>query len=190
MKTLLFPILSIIASFLLYFLFISPQLEQVKELTAKEEEFTQSLADVQEIDSTIESLTSTYANIEREDLEKLERFLPREFDQVRVVSDLFAVISRENVEVESVFVEEPIQARGNNNNSGPKLLEHPVTVDFFASYQDFKNILKDIEKSIQIAQIESVLFFPPEGESEDSLGLGLYSYTVMFTFYSFNNSPE
>ncbi len=186
MKTLLFPILSIIAAIGLYFFFISPQLAQINELGLKEEEFTQSLSDVREIEGIIGRLASTYAGITQGDLQKLERFLPREFDQVRVVRDLYTLTERENVEITAVTVSDPSENRV--DNSEPILQEHTATIDFFAGYEDFKDILGDIETNLQIARVDAVTFTPPKEESGDSLGLGLSSYSIMLTFYSFNNT--
>ena len=185
MKSLTFPILSIIAAVGLYYYVMAPKLEVIDVLLKEEATFDSALADVREIENIIGRLESTYASITREDLEKLERFLPRKLDRVRTTKDLYSIIGRDNVEVEIIDIEKPVHAPGTEKGD-MVLFEHETDIRFYASYESFKEILKNIESSLQIARINEIIFTVPEGESQDSLGLGLYTYEMSLTFYTFD----
>jgi|GEM_PF-6989704 len=189
MKTLLFPILSVIAAVGLYFFFIAPNLAEISTLQAKDAEFSQSLDDVREIETIMSRLETSYAGITNDDLVKLERFLPREIDKTQIVTDIGALLTEEGVIIREIDLT-GASRKSSRDGEESLLLEQGVKFSFFAKYDGFKKVLKSIESNLQIASVFSVRTGPSGTDYSNEEDLGLTQYEIELVFYSYNLEDE
>lgn len=189
MNSFLFPILSAIASIGLYFFFIAPNIEAISELQIKDETFTASLQDVREIESIIAKLETTYAGIGKDDLLKLERFLPEDIDKTQLVSDISRLLLNEGIQVGAIKLNDVKQ---NHSSTDDKLFVNrlEVNIDFYSNYSDFKNVLLSFEDNLQIAKVKSIRVSPPGKDSDFDTSEGLTKYELELVFYSYNYTEQ
>ena len=175
MNKLLFPILSIIAALGLYFVYISPTYEVIKEHQAKEAEFDRAFAEIEEVKKILEELGSSYSEISRDDLLRLEIFLPKSIDIARVVQNVGGIVGRYGVPMEEIR----ITSKAQEEDSEVGIREHEINFSINARYNDFLNILSDIETNVQLAKISKVELF------SDKFSFTSTSYKITLTLYSF-----
>ena len=190
MNPLIFPVITLVAALGLALLYTSPQYETVQELEQKDAQFTQSLQDLREIQSTIGRLESTYAGISTEDLQKLERFLPRTFDQTQAMNDLNALLTRLDIQVDEVKFE--ADDREIASVEEPTVLrKHEVTISFFGEYTGFKQVIENVERSLQIAAVKGVENLETRSALEEQgADGGAQLYGIELIYYSYNNELE
>ena len=180
MNKLLFPLLSLLAAVGLYFMYIAPTYEEIKILQAKEAEFDQAFLEVREVRNILEELESSYAGISREDLLKLEIFLPKEIDIARVVQNIGGIVGTYDVPMKDTEVRS--DAKKDDGERG--LRKHEIGFSIDASYEDFLSIISDIENNIQLANVSSIeLKSIFSGGTELNIADTLYS--IKLILYSF-----
>jgi Tfp pilus assembly protein PilO len=184
MNKLLFPILSIIAAVGLYFLYISPTYDEIKLHEAKQVEFEQAFFEIDQVRGKLESLESEYAGISREDLVRLEIFLPSKIDLPRTAQNFEKLLSDNKV----IFSEIKLNPAQTFEEDSPKIRQHRVDIDVNVLYKDFLDILSDIESSLQHASINSISFGEEKRDNNGEVGDFVATTTpfgIGLTIYSF-----
>ena len=85
-KTLI-PILSLAAAVGLYFVHIDPSLANIKILKERESEFSEALEKARQLEEFKERLSTQLLSFEEEELEALDKFLPKTIMGFPVVID-------------------------------------------------------------------------------------------------------
>lgn len=181
MNKLLFPLLALLAAVGMYFLFISPTYEEIKLHQAKEEEFDKAFLEIREVKNLLEELESSYATISRDDLLRLEKFLPKEVDMPRIIQNLAGIIESHGLPVEGIGAEGASKDE-NENISG--LLRHEIGFSVDTSYENFLEIIADIENNIQLASVTTISLSPTVVGDEE-LNVAPTKYGVTLTMYSY-----
>lgn len=165
----------------LFYTFIDPQYQKVKEARAEAGEFKEMLKNVSEIARTREDLEVKHREIPKEEIEKLEKVLPDNSDIVKLALDLDAIASNYGIAIKKIqvgekevddtatFIEQPTAAATYERET--------VSFGFVTSYDNFKNFVNDIEKSLRIIDIQSASF--QVGEE----GSNLYEYKLTIGTY-------
>lgn len=154
------PILSLIAAVGLYFVYIDPSLANIEILKEQESEFDEALDKVRQLEEIKERLSTQLLSFDKEELEALDKFLPKAVDSVHLVFDVNSIAERYDTQIASVAVDE---SRAVRNSSGYTTLENPYqTILFkFSIGMDYKNFLafiKDLEQSLRLMDISSIHF--------------------------------
>lgn len=171
MRGAIFPIILILMGVALFFTFTNAQYQEVKTLKedklAYEDRFQliEQLVQVRD-----EQLLPKYNSINAVQLDRLNKLLPRQVNNIRLINDMQKVLAGFGTELEAFSFEEIP-----NDQSKNGIQKMGVSITFSASYQTFTTILKELERSLRIIDIESVSF--------DAGNADLYTYTVMFVTY-------
>lgn len=165
----------------LFYTFIDPQYGKVKEVRAEAQEFKQMLKNVSEIARIREDLEIKHREIPQQEVEKLEKALPDNSDIVKLALDLDAIASKYGIAIKKIevgekqvddvatFIEQPTIAANYEKET--------VSFGFVTSYDNFRNFVSDIEKSLRIIDIQSASF--QVGEE----GSNLYEYKLTVGTY-------
>jgi Tfp pilus assembly protein PilO len=176
------PIILILIAIGLFYTFIDPQYNKVKELRSEANQFDAMLKDVSQIATMRDALMVQYRGIPKEEMEKLEKALPDNSDIVRLALDLDSIASNYGISIKKIEVGEKavndvsaiiIQ----QPSSAPTYQKETVSFNFVASYDDFRQFVSDMEKSLRIIDIENVEFQVGETESN------LYDYKLTIATY-------
>ena len=161
-----------------YFLYISPALGEVDILKAKRMEYTNILEKANELKEERDKALAAYNNISEDDLARLNKIIPHQFDPVLFANDLNALASRYGMTIKNLKAD-TLKPETSETTDAP--VESPLyrttTVSFklTGQYEQFIKFLQDIESSLQLIDVTSLSIKPIGGEksTEDFLDYSL-----------------
>lgn len=172
----LIPIVLIGIALGLFFGYISPSYEAIKDLRADEARYDEALTQSRELQNLRDSLLSRYNTFSQSDLNRLEKLLPDNVDNVRLILDIDSIASKYNMRTRNVTVsgadtDNTTIAAAKQGAVDSVVLGFSVA----ARYEDFMRFLKDLESSLRIVDVVGLSFDSGEGDA--------YTFTVRLRTY-------
>ncbi|PJE74170.1 MAG: hypothetical protein COV01_01570 [Candidatus Taylorbacteria bacterium CG10_big_fil_rev_8_21_14_0_10_41_48] len=168
-------IILILASIGLFFGYIDGTYSDVKELRIEQADYDRALSNSKELQAERDKLLAKFNNIGTVDLDKLNKLLPDNIDNVRLVIDVDNIASNYGMRIRNFKTEtgDKVETVGVDQTPyGTLTLSFSTT----ASYTTFLAFLHDIEESLRLIDITSVQF-----NSSDLSQL--YDYSVSIKTY-------
>lgn len=154
--------LVVIVSIGLLVLYAWPQWQTVGVLQDKHTELQDAQLRVQELTQLRDGLVAQYESIPPEDVQRLKKVIPVEYNPIKLTADLNAIALRQGMVIREVtFVD---KEGGSNTGDGsivdapPETLYKVVGVSFSTEgqYKNFTALLADLEKNLQILDIRAI----------------------------------
>jgi len=161
-------------------MYISPLYAEMQTIREEKDKYANVLEKAKNISIKREELLSQYNSISVEDIEKMKKVVPQDFDGPNLVNDLNYLASKYNTSIDSFNSNIP------EENSSSVLLEESnpspfkkvrITFDINATYPEFISFLKDLESNVQIVDVYSVTIFPSRDERASSLSFSVEANT-------------
>lgn len=179
------PIILIIISIGTFFAYIDPNYRgenlsngksSVTSLLAKHAEYQTALNNSTAIIKKRDALVSKMSTISPENLSRLERLLPNNIDNIRLVIDMKQIaenhaLTLKNIKLDTASKTESDKLGQDNNKYGTVGLSFSVS----SSYDNFQNFLTDLEKSLRLVEITDL--------AVSGSDTGLYDFTVGIKTY-------
>ncbi len=157
------PIILIIISFGAFFGYIDPNYRgenlsngkrSIQSLRVEDARYQEALNNTTEIRKKRESLVQKRGEIDTQDLAKLEKLLPDNVDNIKLVIDMNQIaqnhsLSLKNIKLNTSLKSEADKLGQDNNRYGTVGLSFTVS----ASYDNFQTFLADLEKSLRLVDI-------------------------------------
>lgn len=177
MKNLL-PLAFIVLAIASYFVYLSPEYENIKVLRAEEARYLEAKANAEELTRVYDRLATEYNNLSQANIDRLNVFLPDSFDSTRFAMDMDGLAGRYGIKIRDISVESLSQP------TDPSLPQqafktHTVSFKFKSPYPNFVAFMKDIETNLHIMDVTKVTFAATE--------TGIYDFTVSLQTYSLND---
>ena len=179
------PLILIVLAIGIYFTFTRLKIDElgtVREVNAK---YQQALDNSEALIKVRDNVLSTYNKINPDDQDRLEKILPNNVDNVRLIIDLNGIGSRHGLVIKNIKTSTPKDMSSSNTNTnvnanlGFDAVKAPssyntVTLNFdvSANYTTFTDFLKDLESSLRILEISRI------GLKVNDLGTYDYSLEV------------
>lgn len=179
MIRLLLPAFFVAAALGLFFGYIDPTYQKVKDLRTEEKRFDEALDRSKELAGIKDRLLSRYNSFSSNELERLQKLLPDNIDNVRLVLDLDGIARSHNILIQNVKVSTDAETESSRNAIGSDPNPYrSVALSFSvaATYEDFLTFIKDLELSLRIVDTATVSFV----SRDDS---NVYSYQVSVNTY-------
>ena len=141
----------------------------IKSLRAQVSAFDEALDKAQELRSRRDELISKRNTFSADDVQKLERVLPDNVDNIRFVIDINGIAARRNLSLKNVALGSISDAKSNRStlavgSSGDPVGSAEISFALVATYDEFLAFLQDLEHSLRIVDIEKVSFKAGTGE--------------------------
>lgn len=176
----LLPVVFVAAALGLFFGYVDPTYQKVKDLQAEEARFDEALDRSRELAEIKDQLLARYNSFSSNDLERLQKLLPDNIDNVRLVLDLDGIAQTHNMFIRNVIVSTDKARSGQTSNtlgSDPNPARSvALSFSVTATYEDFIDFVKDLESSLRLVDSASVMFTPQEGNN-------LYTYQISLNTY-------
>jgi len=171
----LLPIVLLVTSAAVFFLYIDLEFKDMEKLRQEEQLFSSALDNSKELQSIRDDLLAKYNSFSTDDLDRIEKMLPNHIDNVRLVRDIDGIASKYGMTLRNVSVDASASA---SDGVGPK--ENAVgtmVLGFSVSgpYKTFLSFIKDLEKSMRIVDIIEVSFVASDKD--------LYEYKISLRTY-------
>lgn len=175
-KTLV-PILSIAAAIGLYFIYIEPTRQEILVLQAEEVEFDRALLNARELEVLKERLDTQRKAFTAEDIEQLDKLLPKSIDTIRLVNDVAVIASKYGMGLKGVVVTTGRNQGRQDLQENKSYTETMLSFFVEADYNTLLDFIRDLERSLRIVDVNSIQF--GIGES-----FGRTTYSISITTYS------
>jgi Tfp pilus assembly protein PilO len=179
MMRLLFPLALVVAAGLIFFSFTQPVLQKIDDLRLEQAKLNTALENAKKLRQVQNELLDNYNNFAPADLDRLNKFLPDNVDNVRLIIDINNIakasgMTIKNVKIKTEEGKEDGAAVLSADSAEPKgvvILSFGVS----GSYLNFQQFLSDLSNSLRLVDIDSVTF-----SSNDK---GIYDYAVSIRTY-------
>jgi len=162
MKTIqdyLLPIICVVISILIVVVVVNPSLNKLKMVQQQLVELRQSEKRVNELMSIYDNLRTTYQQISVQDRQVLEKALPSNVNNVRLILELERIAELRGLgfkDVDVVLKTDP--GSGTAGASTKQLRKVQAKITLVGDYKAFVQYMGDLEKSLRILTIRSVDF--------------------------------
>jgi Tfp pilus assembly protein PilO len=188
-----------------FFMFVNPLYKNISDLRTQEVSYNEALNNSKSLEAERDKLTQKYNSIDLNNLAKLQKLLPDNVDNIRLILEIEGIASPygmvlKDVKYDTTSQKDTTTAGQNNvvqggittkinNDYGTWNLEFSTQ----GTYSNFLNFIKDLEKNLRIVDISSVEFSSSVGTSTGMTGAALspssdsYKYTFKINTYWLKN---
>jgi Tfp pilus assembly protein PilO len=185
MKNLIALILTI-AAVGLFYSYVGPTYEEIKALRVEKAEYDKALGNSQKVQDMRDVLMEKYRGFSPNDLKRLEKLLPDNVDNIRLIIEIDFVAARYNMILKNVQISAPT-ATAPSDISGQILLAETasygktqLSFEVTGSYEMYRSFIKDLEKSLRVLDITGISFTP--GQEQKDI-FNMYSFKTTLQTY-------
>ena len=169
------PFFLILLSGGLFFFYIDSNYQEAKELKIEKVQYDDALNKSKELRNIRDSLLSKYNTFDSDNIEKLEKMIPDNVDNVRLIMEIDTLASKYGATIRRVDVV-PQSSDGELLGRDVKdYNEINLNLTVEASYEDFIKFLSDLSKSLRIMDIDTISF--------EATNLNFYQFKLNFKTY-------
>ncbi len=157
----LLPLIVIFAAVGGYFKFTTPVLDQIDALRSERKILNTALSNAKKLRTVQEALLASYRELPAAELGRLDKFLPDNVDNVRLIIDINNIARKSGMSIKNIRInteagkEEAsvIEAQGGSNTElGTVTFDFSVT----GSYQNFQGFLRNLASSLRLIDVDAV----------------------------------
>ncbi len=153
----------------------------IKSLLSQVSAFDEALDKAHELKKRRDDLLSKRRSFPNEDVQKLERVLPDNVDNIRFVIDINGIAARRNLSLKNVALGTISDAKSSRSAlavgpSGDPVGSAEISFALVATYDDFLAFLQDVEHSLRIVDVESISFKPASTGDKYEYALTVRTY--------------
>ena len=159
MTRIVFPTLLLITAIAIFYFFTDPAYQETKKLTIEKKSYEDALDNSKKLQEVRDSLLAKYNSFPAADLDRLERMLPNNVDNVRLILEIDQISSRYGMPVRNITISGDAGNKkvgdliGRDDKSyGSVRLAFSVE----GSYSNFVAFISDLEKSLRIVDIQNI----------------------------------
>lgn len=139
----------------------------IKSLRTQVASFDDALNKAQELRSRRDELISKRNTFSKDNMDKLERVLPDNVDNIRFVIDINGIAALRNLSLKNVSLGTISDAKAPRSalavgSSGDPVGSAEISFSLVATYDDFLAFLQDLEHSMRIVDVEKISFKPSD----------------------------
>lgn len=190
------PSILILIAVSVFFVFTNPMMNSISELNNRAASYNDALGNSKMLENERDKLTAKYNSIDPENLNKLEKFLPENVDNIRLILEIEQIaapygmtlsnVKYNTVEKSAKEGEQGALFQGGFGNQVQK--DYGVfDLEFSTkgSYNNFINFTRDLENNLRIMDISSVKFSSASSGAVGTKVLSSDSYQYDFTIKTY-----
>ncbi|MDP3958457.1 MAG: type 4a pilus biogenesis protein PilO [bacterium] len=161
MTRLIFPIVLAAAAIGIFYFFTDPYYKEVQALTQEKASYEQALDNSKRLQAKRDELRERFNAFPVASIERLERMVPNNVDNVRLVLELDRMAAKYGMSVKNIRLDSKADRNKERDLIGAS--DKPfgsVSLEFAVDgpYRNFVSFMEDLEKSLRVVDIESVSF--------------------------------
>lgn len=163
MTRFILPLLLVASAVGLFMLYTDNAYQEIKNLQKQVAAYDEALNKSQELKRTRDQLISRRNTFPAESLQKLEKILPDNVDNIRLIIDINSIAARhllsiKNIELGAVADSASGRSALAVGASGSAVSSVKLGFTVSASHEDFLAFLQDLERSLRVVDIENITF--------------------------------
>ncbi len=182
------PLIFIAIAITGFLMFTKPIYEDISKLRVNAASYNAALSNSKALENERDKLTSKYNAISKEDLDKLQKLLPDNIDNIRLILEIGKIAAPYGMVLKDVKYNatESQSSAGMVAQAGGAV--QPVTSKDYrvldmefsvtGTYSNFINFTKDLESNLRIVDISSVVFSSDGDTKSNPSGAYKYSFKI------------
>ncbi len=156
--------------------FVMPTYNEAREIKQQKDKYEEVLANARLLAEKRDSLLEIYNSIDPSDLERLERMLPDNPDNVKLILEIDALARSQGLTLQNVKIGQPEEQRNRTAVADIGTL----TLDFSTSgpYPGYVNFINALEKNLRIMNVRKISFIAPDDRSSYQYQTSIETYWV------------
>lgn len=193
------PVILIGIAVSVFFVFTNPFYEKVSLLRAQVASYDEALSNSKAFETERDKLTAKFNAIDKDNLSKLQKLLPENVDNIRLILEIEKIaapygMTLKDVKYDTVSKETKTQPQGvmQGGVAGQTLSKDYGTWNFEFStagtYNNFLKFMVDLEKNLRIVDIASITFSSGSGNTSfGSASSEIYKFNFKIKTYWLKN---
>lgn len=175
------PAILIAVAIGLFTVWTNPTYQGTKALQAQVAQYDEALDKAQELRKLRDELLNRRNTFSTEDMQKLQRMLPDNVDNIRLIIEINNIAAKHGLALQSVELGELSDSRTARTefavgSSGDPVGSVDVSFAVNASYEQFQAFLLDLEHSLRIVDVQTVEFDASDKAPSTNYGLKIRTY--------------
>jgi Tfp pilus assembly protein PilO len=163
MTRFLIPIILVVSAIALFMVYTDARYQEVKGIQQEVAAYDDALDKSQELKRVRDQLISRRNTFPPESIQKLERVLPNNVDNIRLIIDINAIAARHSLSITDIDLGEVSESASARNSaavgsSGSAVGSVELGFSVAATYENFLTFTQDLERSLRVVDIESIGF--------------------------------
>ncbi len=190
----LIPILLILVSGAGFFMLVMPKYEEISNLRNEVAAYDKALENARTLENERDKLVTKYSSINTSDLTRLQKLLPDNIDNIRVILEIEKLARAYGMDLKNIRYDDKVEetegedkvvsagsfAEDQNQEYGTWNMEFSTE----GSYNNFLALTKDIERNLRLVDIVSVDFSSASSSSNTARNSSdAYNYTFKIKTY-------
>lgn len=189
----------ITAGLVLIFAYIQPSLADMKTKQDELQEYNDAVAKASEFNARLRELINIRDSFSANDIRALEKFVPTEIDQLKIMSEIAGILSSRNITITKMMAHEivdPLEGIELETGVIPEggiysdLSYQDFEVTFRGTYTDLRDVLVYTEASDSLLEVTELNFdtsteaeIDEQGNPIDNSRDGIHVYNIVFRTY-------
>src|SRR3989344_245986 len=158
-----------------FFLVIDPIFQETKTLKLQITALNETFSNSKQIQEVRDTLFSKFKAIPETDLLRLEKMLPDNVDNVKLILELDRIASERGVDIKRINVQTAAAEEAGLGPSSPGYGALGIGLTVTGPYSSFKGFLVDLEQSLRLSDV-TALNFRAAGFDFDQYNMTLRTY--------------
>ncbi|MEX0933696.1 MAG: type 4a pilus biogenesis protein PilO [Candidatus Paceibacterota bacterium] len=176
MNQYIIPVVILAATVGVFLGFTDPLYQEIKQIQNQSTQLRDALENTKTIQEVRDRLLARFNDIEKSDLDRLERMLPGKIDNVRLILEIDEVASRHGMLVKDIGV---LKQNADEDSIGPDVKPYgslDLAFTITGSYDSFRAFLSELEQSLRVIDIRAILFIANTSETIHEYSITVRAY--------------
>lgn len=176
MRQYIIPVVILIATVGIFLGFTDPLYKEIQSTQTQAAQLREALDNTKTIQEVRDKLLARFNEIAQNDLDRLEKMVPGNVDNVRLILEIDEVASRHGMLVKDIGV---LRQNVDEESIGPNVKPYgslDVTFTIVGSYGSFRGFLSLLEESLRIIDVRGVSFQADPGEDASEYTVTVRTY--------------
>lgn len=174
----LFPILLVGAAIGIFYFFTDPAYQEIKNLRLEGKSYTDALDNSKKLQAVRDQLLAKYNAIPQTQIDRLERMVPNNVDNVRLVLEVDRIAAKYSMSIKNIKLSKESASKEKNLIGKSDKPYGTLGLEFSVDgpYQNFISFISNLEKNLRIVDIDGISFSSATGEEVIQFGVKIRTY--------------
>lgn len=178
-----------------FFLFTDKTYKEARSLMEKSASYEEALTNARQLKETRDTLNNKYNTFSKTDLDKLNKILPDNVDNIKLILDIQRIAQTYGMDIQNIKFDASVT--GEKKEDGAQVVQSSAQlankkdygifemqfVTTRASYSNFVSFVKDLEKSLRVVDVNSITFNSTESVGTSQASSDMYKYEFKVKTY-------
>lgn len=194
------PIILIGIAATVFFMFFNPFYQAIGELRTQVASYDEALSNSKALEKARDELTAKYNSINKDDLIKIQKLLPENIDNIRLILEIEQIALPYGMALKDIKYNSDDTAKSSTAGSGGSVQgggavpTQPkdygvwdLSFSTTSTYKNFLNFTRDLESNLRMVDIASIQFSSDTGGSTANPASDSYKYDFKIKTYWLKN---